>query len=182
MKRVLFFDIDGTLLNDNKELPDGFFDIIDELNSAGIMFYTASGRNFFSQYKLFGDRADEINYICDNGAYISEGKHLLFHSPLDESHWHRAIEHVRVHCPEAHPVLCGLKGAYTEEYRDDILMKTELEKVYDKTIDKKSGDKPFPIYHITNNVSLTITLDKNGNFVTANLIDKKEYLFYVYLT
>ncbi|MCQ2601725.1 MAG: type I-C CRISPR-associated protein Cas8c/Csd1 [Treponema sp.] len=51
---------------------------------------------------------------------------------------------------------------------------TELEKVYDKTIDKKSNDKPFPIYHITNNASLTITLDKIGNFVTADLIDKKD--------
>ena len=51
---------------------------------------------------------------------------------------------------------------------------TELEKVYDKTIDKKSGDKPFPIYHITNNASLTITLDKIGNFITTDLIDKKD--------
>ena len=51
---------------------------------------------------------------------------------------------------------------------------TELEKVYDKTIEKKSNDKPFPIYHITNNASLTITLDKIGNFVTADLIDKKD--------
>lgn len=128
--KLIVTDIDGTLLNDNKELPDGFFDIIDELNSAGIMFYTASGRNFYSQYKLFGDKADSINYICDNGGYISEGRNLIFHSPIEKSAWQDAILYARELCPEAHPVLCGLKGAYTEEYRNDKLMKDELETVY----------------------------------------------------
>ena len=50
---------------------------------------------------------------------------------------------------------------------------TELEKVYDNTIDKKSEDKPAPIYHISNNASVTVVLDAKGNFIKAERIDAK---------
>jgi len=50
---------------------------------------------------------------------------------------------------------------------------TELEKVYDNTIDKKTDDKPAPVYHISNNASVTIILDGKGNFIKAELIDAK---------
>ena len=50
---------------------------------------------------------------------------------------------------------------------------TELEKVYDNTIDKKTDDKPAPVYHISNNASVTIILDGKGNFIKAELIDVK---------
>lgn len=49
----------------------------------------------------------------------------------------------------------------------------ELEKVYDNTISRKSEEKPEPIYHISNNASVTVTLDESGNFITAELIDPK---------
>ena len=50
---------------------------------------------------------------------------------------------------------------------------TELEKVYDNMIDKKTDDKPAPIYHISNNASVTVILDGKGNFIKAELIDAK---------
>lgn len=50
---------------------------------------------------------------------------------------------------------------------------TELEKVYDNMIDKKTDDKPAPIYHISNNASVTVVLDGKGNFIKAELIDAK---------
>ena len=50
---------------------------------------------------------------------------------------------------------------------------TELEKVYDNMIDKKMDDKPAPIYHISNNASVTVVLDGKGNFIKAELIDAK---------
>ena len=49
---------------------------------------------------------------------------------------------------------------------------TELAKVYDNVINKNE-DQPLPIYHITNNASVTITIDGNGQFIKAELIDPK---------
>ena len=48
---------------------------------------------------------------------------------------------------------------------------TELEKVYDNTIDKKTDDKPAPVYHISNNASVTVVLDGKGNFIKAELMN-----------
>lgn len=51
----------------------------------------------------------------------------------------------------------------------------ELSKVYDN-IQRNNNiiDKPIPIYHVTNNASVTITLNKNGQILKANLVDKKD--------
>ncbi len=50
---------------------------------------------------------------------------------------------------------------------------SELSQVYDNTISRSSEEKPSPIFHIANNASVTITLGSDGNFIKANLIDKK---------
>jgi len=49
----------------------------------------------------------------------------------------------------------------------------ELSQVYDNTIKRNSDEKPTPIYHISNNASVTVTIDENGEFVKASLIDNK---------
>lgn len=51
---------------------------------------------------------------------------------------------------------------------------TELAKVYDNTIGWKNDDKPTPMFHTTNNASVTITLDGNGNFIKATVVEKKD--------
>ena len=49
----------------------------------------------------------------------------------------------------------------------------ELSSVYDKVIDNEVITiKPLPLYHICNNAPLTVTLDGNGNFRYAQLLDK----------
>lgn len=49
----------------------------------------------------------------------------------------------------------------------------ELVKVYDNTIGR-TGDKPYPIYHIANNASITVILDRNGKFQKAEKIESKD--------
>lgn len=50
---------------------------------------------------------------------------------------------------------------------------TELEKVYDNMIDKKTDDKPALVYHCSHYASVTIVLDGKGKFIKAELIDAK---------
>ncbi|MCL1850187.1 MAG: type I-C CRISPR-associated protein Cas8c/Csd1 [Bacteroidetes bacterium] len=52
---------------------------------------------------------------------------------------------------------------------------SELSTVYDSVIkNKKINDKPLPLYHITNNAPLEITLDGKGKFRSARLLGKAE--------
>jgi CRISPR-associated protein Csd1 len=50
---------------------------------------------------------------------------------------------------------------------------SELSTVYDRVAkNKKIENKPLPLYHISNNAPLVITLDGNGNFISAKLLGK----------
>ena len=52
---------------------------------------------------------------------------------------------------------------------------SELSTVYDRVMkNKKIENKPLPLYHITNNAPLVITLNGEGKFISAKLLGKAE--------
>lgn len=46
------------------------FELIDELHRRGIVFMPASGRQYASLRYLFAPVADELAYVCENGATV----------------------------------------------------------------------------------------------------------------
>ena len=71
MVRMIASDIDGTLLKyGEKELPIRLFSLIRQLKKENIIFCAASGRQYSSLRRLFRPVADEIYYICENGAVV----------------------------------------------------------------------------------------------------------------
>ena len=69
MIKLIASDMDGTLLNDRKELPGDFFEVFDELERRGIKFTVASGRSFDAVAHLFPEEyRTRLDFICDNGA------------------------------------------------------------------------------------------------------------------
>lgn len=49
------------------------FELIDELHRRGIVFMPASGRQYASLRYLFAPVADELAYVCENGALVMSG-------------------------------------------------------------------------------------------------------------
>ena len=70
MIRLVATDLDGTLLYPDGEMPEGIFDCIRELAERGIRFAAASGRPTGSVRQLFAPVADQIDFICENGALV----------------------------------------------------------------------------------------------------------------
>ena len=69
MIKLIASDLDGTLLDDNKNLPSDFFETLDELEKRGITFAVASGRTYTAADHLFPEEyRKKIAFICDNGA------------------------------------------------------------------------------------------------------------------
>ena len=69
--KVLFSDLDGTLIRYHQpEITQEIFDAIRELNEAGIIFCPASGRTHESLRKMFAPVADDVYFICENGATV----------------------------------------------------------------------------------------------------------------
>ena len=69
--KLIASDIDGTLIPyGERKLPETLFPAIRALREAGILFCPASGRQYHALHKLFAPVADEIGYLCENGAVV----------------------------------------------------------------------------------------------------------------
>lgn len=69
--RLIATDIDGTLLQDGaREISQEFFVQAKRLMAQGMEICAASGRQYSSLRQLFAPIADDICYICENGAAV----------------------------------------------------------------------------------------------------------------
>lgn len=71
MIRLIACDIDGTLLlNGASAIDPAIFAHIRRLREKGVLFCPASGRQYSSLRGLFQPMADELYYLCENGAAV----------------------------------------------------------------------------------------------------------------
>ena len=85
MIKLVASDLDGTLLrNGAQQLNPQVFDLIRGLRELGVLFVAASGRQFPIMRTMFGPVADEIGYICENGALVYAEQKFLYQDTLPE--------------------------------------------------------------------------------------------------
>ena len=114
MIKLIATDLDGTLLNDNKQLPPGFVDAVRKLKAHGVHFVIASGRQYYNIIKLFEELVDDLYFLGDNGAVAFEGSNCLGFTELPPEKLLAPLERVR-QIPTAHPIFCGVNCAYTDD-------------------------------------------------------------------
>ncbi|MEK3887125.1 Cof-type HAD-IIB family hydrolase [Bacillus sp. FSL K6-3431] len=81
MKKIVFFDIDGTLLDHQKNLPASTKEAIFTLQKNGIYTAIATGRGPF----MFSYLLKELNiksYVSFNGQYVVSGNEVLYKNPF----------------------------------------------------------------------------------------------------
>lgn len=85
MIKLIASDLDGTLLhNGAQQLPEELFALIRQLNEMGIRFVAASGRQYANMKRMFGPVADQISYICENGAIAIADEKDLYQDAFDK--------------------------------------------------------------------------------------------------
>ena len=62
MIKLIASDMDGTLLNSNKQLSPSLYGVLKKLNDKGIVFVAISGREIFSLKEIFKDVEEDIVY------------------------------------------------------------------------------------------------------------------------
>ncbi len=80
--KVIFFDIDGTLLDHNNRLPESTKHSIGKLHRAGHVVAIATARPPFR----FGNIAQELgvrSYVSMNGQYVTVDGEVIFRAPLE---------------------------------------------------------------------------------------------------
>lgn len=83
MIKLIASDIDGTLLQDGAEtINEEVFVQIRRLREKGILFVAASGRQYASLRNLFAPVADDILFLCENGAIVYKDDAVLTRLPM----------------------------------------------------------------------------------------------------
>lgn len=73
MIQLIASDMDGTLLDEQGNLPEGIFDRIRALKEKGVMFAAASGRQYDSLRRTFAPAVDDMVFVCENGGMAVTG-------------------------------------------------------------------------------------------------------------
>ncbi|MBP3648012.1 MAG: HAD-IIB family hydrolase [Clostridia bacterium] len=75
MIRLVATDLDGTLLDENGRVPARTVEVVRTLKRMGIRFAASSGRQHGNLVRLFGEAADDMSFVCENGAVnIADGQ------------------------------------------------------------------------------------------------------------
>ena len=117
MIKFIATDLDGTLLDGARSLPDETFRIIDELHARGILFAPSSGRQYANLSKFFAPVQDKVLFICENGALVKYRGETLYLNPIGEELLKETLDEIRA-IPRLLPVLCGENSAYIEDKRE----------------------------------------------------------------
>ena len=164
MLKLIATDMDGTLLNSNKEMPERTFEMIDELHSKGITFAVASGRQYQSLLRLYEGMTDKIVVIAENGGIILDQGEMIFNDIMDPSAVREITETVS-QIPGLLITICGLKSAYMFEENVMQYLTFELAHGYFpvRTIIKSLDEIPvdeqivkFAIFDTANNAKVNI--------------------------
>jgi Cof subfamily protein (haloacid dehalogenase superfamily) len=82
MKKIVFFDIDGTLLDHDKKLPDATKEAIKMLQANGTYVAIATGRAPF-MYEGLREELGIESFVSFNGQYVVFENQVIYTNPLN---------------------------------------------------------------------------------------------------
>lgn len=129
MIKLIMSDMDGTLLDENGQVPAGFADIIRQLKERGVIFAPASGRQYFSLLDSFKEYENDFIFLAENGTMVRYQGQELSSSPMDHNLAMEVINTIYGQ-PHIYTVYCGKENAYVTKADYDEIFSAELGKYY----------------------------------------------------
>lgn len=94
--KIAFFDIDGTLVNDQKEIPQDTIDAIRELQATGVEAVIATGRAPYFFHQL-SQQLGIHSFVSLNGAYVVYKGKPVFQREIPRLHIEALVNHANQH-------------------------------------------------------------------------------------
>ncbi len=91
MSKIIFIDVDGTLVNYENVLPDSAVEAIQSARSNGHKVYISTGRSKAEVYANIWDIGLD-GMIGGNGAYVESGGEVLLHQTLTAAQCKRIVD------------------------------------------------------------------------------------------
>ena len=111
MIKVIFSDMDGTLLDENSQLPAEFDEVMAELKKRGVIFAPTSGRQYFALLHQMGKYADDFLFLAENGAFSCYRGEEMFSSVIDKQEYMKVLNKA-LSLGNVYPVVSGKKKGY----------------------------------------------------------------------
>ena len=116
--RLAAVDMDGTLLDDDKNFPPGMDELLDQMDARGVTFAPASGRQVWTLIDMFPGRPG-MTVIGENGGIVMRDGVEVSSHPVDTPTVREVIRLVReaTSVPDGIDgglVMCGKQFAYVE--------------------------------------------------------------------
>lgn len=115
--RLVVCDMDGTLLDAAKRIPDALWPLVDHMRERGIVFAPASGRQHATLARQFDRLGEDLVVIAENGSYVTRGGVEVSSSTLPADAVREVVAAVRRHAGAGYDVgavVCGKRAAYVE--------------------------------------------------------------------
>ncbi|MCL6571265.1 MAG: Cof-type HAD-IIB family hydrolase [Bacillus sp. (in: Bacteria)] len=128
MKKIVFFDIDGTLLDHEKSLPTSTKKAIKLLKENGVFVAIATGRAPF----MFESLCEELeidSFVSFNGQYVVFENEVIYESCLNEAELQRLFQDAK---KNAHPLI----------FMNEKTMKASVR--HNASIERGMGSLNFP--------------------------------------
>ncbi|WP_259014867.1 HAD family hydrolase [Emticicia fluvialis] len=120
MIKLIVSDMDGTLLDDHKQLNEEFWEIEQQLTDNGIIFAIASGRQYYNLAEKFAKIKDKLIFLADNGSYVVYQDEQIHIDSLDKDAANRFIEIGRK-VEQGYVIVSGKNSAYVESTDERFL-------------------------------------------------------------
>ncbi|NCC08401.1 MAG: HAD family hydrolase [Clostridia bacterium] len=130
MIKLIVSDMDGTLLTPERNLPDGFFELMEKCRAKGAEFVVGSGRSWLMLRHLFEPYCDDMIFICDNGGFMKHRAHAPQVNAMKREDWLKSAADIDALGDAARAVLCGMKGVYVHSLPDEVKFATEITDYY----------------------------------------------------
>lgn len=118
--KLIVSDMDGTLLNENNDVSERFFEQLYKLRAKNIHFVAASGRQYHSILEKLAPVKDEISIIAENGGILHHDNKTHVLLKLTKNDVERCVKVLRK-IKNTYIVLCARQSAYIESENFDFV-------------------------------------------------------------
>lgn len=115
--RLIALDMDGTLLDDNSQVPEEFWPLLRHAQEQGVAIAPASGRQLATLQEMFasehtGVDVEPTSYIAENGTVVFHDGKIVSTTVIDKETVQRVLEARTQISADSDFVLCTPEMAY----------------------------------------------------------------------
>src|SRR6478672_6914818 len=174
--RLIVAAMAGTLLDDDKEVHEQFWPLVQELHRRGVAFSPASGRQYYTLLDQFSAIADDIVFISDNGSCVMRGGVEVSSDCLTRDDARRLVITLRETIAagaDAGIVVCGKRAAFQSTHKVTVSGERWLD------VNSKTANKGQAIRHLQDVLGITPAQTMVfGDFLNdLEMMDAADYSF-----